>query len=310
MATTSGFSSILVGTDFSPCSAVAVAQAARIAKWTGASVHVIHVIDTVVVAELESALGGSPEELRANLIRDAEAAWKSCCSDIPGAEGTPIHVVINNRLAGLLEHARSGRYDLLVMGAYGDRTPDVGVGTVATAAVRKSPLDVLLVRDTLPGRGTAPFKTIVAAVDFSATSLAAVERAALFAARDGAALHVVHVFQPPWNRVHYRSPTPLAPLHLQQQYRGVLERRLAESCRAAESQYAGLDARHVLFEHTGHRSGIVEYARSVDADLIVLGTRGRTNLRDVLLGSTAEKTLLETACSALAVKPRGGGVRA
>jgi nucleotide-binding universal stress UspA family protein len=39
------------------------------------------------------------------------------------------------------------------------------------------------------------------------------------------------------------------------------------------------------------------------ADLIVLGTRGHTNLRDVLLGSTAERALSESTCSILAVKP-------
>jgi nucleotide-binding universal stress UspA family protein len=41
----------------------------------------------------------------------------------------------------------------------------------------------------------------------------------------------------------------------------------------------------------------------VRADLVVLGTRGEHSLRDLLLGSTAEKALAAAGCSVLAVKP-------
>jgi universal stress protein E len=47
----------------------------------------------------------------------------------------------------------------------------------------------------------------------------------------------------------------------------------------------------------------VQHAESVHADLIVLGTRGRASIRDLLLGSTAERALAESRCSVLAVKP-------
>jgi nucleotide-binding universal stress UspA family protein len=54
-----------------------------------------------------------------------------------------------------------------------------------------------------------------------------------------------------------------------------------------------------------NRLGIADYAARVGADLTVLGTRGKTNLRDILLGSTAERVLAESRCSVLAVKPAG-----
>ena len=187
------------------------------------------------------------------------------------------------------------------MGAFGDRRPEVGIGTVASACVRKSMTDVLLVRDTQPGA----FTTVVAAVDFSETSARALARAAQFAAQDGAELHVLHVFSAPWHRLHYRAPARLAEPHLQKQYRDGLERRLAEAARRVSDAHPGLRVRTSCFEHKGHRSGIVEYAEGASADLIVLGTRGRTNLRDILLGSTAEKALAESHCSVLAVKPGG-----
>ncbi len=293
--------SIVIGTDFTPCSAVALGQAIRIAAWSGAAVHVVHVIDTTVVIELETALSSFQQSIRDGLVKDAERAWAEFSKSVRGAAGLPIEVSINNRIVGILKRARENNAGLLVMGAFGDRTPDVGFGTVATACLRKSMTDVLLIRDTQKGQ----FKTIVAAVDFSETSLRALERAAHVAAQDSAELHVLHVFAAPWHRLHYKAPEPMAPPHLQKQYRDGLERRLAEFARPALESHAGLKVRTVCYDYNGHRSGIVEYAKSVAADLIVLGTRGRTNLRDLLLGSTAEKALGESHCSILAVKPEG-----
>jgi nucleotide-binding universal stress UspA family protein len=196
-------------------------------------------------------------------------------------------VSINNRLVGILKLAREREADLLVMGAFGAQRADVGFGTVATACVRKAAADVLLVRDTQVGA----FRTIVAAVDFSETSLRALDRAAQFAAKDGAELHVLHVFSAPWSRFHYRARTPLVEPAQQVEYRNALERRLADVAGRIQAAYPGLRVRTACEDRKGHRSGIVEYAKRVSADLIVLGTRGRTTMRDILLGSTAEKVL-------------------
>lgn len=295
--------SIVVGTDFTPCSAVALAQAIRIAAWTQAVVHVVHVIDTTVVIEVESALSAMQKGIREGLVADAERAFAAFAQGVPGAAELAIEVSINNRIAGILHRAREDKADLIVMGAFGDRPVDVGVGTVATACVRKSSADVLLIRDTHRG----PFKKVVAAVDFSETSVRALRLAARFAARDGAELHVLHIFQAPWQQLHYRAPTSLVEPHEQKQYRDALDRRLTEFARPAAEAHPGLRMHTVCRDDHGHRSGIVEYAKSVHADLIALGTRGRTTLRDILLGSTAEKALSESNCCVLAVKPGGGG---
>jgi nucleotide-binding universal stress UspA family protein len=47
---------------------------------------------------------------------------------------------------------------------------------------------------------------------------------------------------------------------------------------------------------------ILDVAREIDADLIVMGTRGLTGLKHVLLGSVAERTLRLAPCSVLTVK--------
>jgi nucleotide-binding universal stress UspA family protein len=51
---------------------------------------------------------------------------------------------------------------------------------------------------------------------------------------------------------------------------------------------------------------IVRYARDAGADLVVMGTHGRTGVERLLLGSVAEKVLRDAHCSVLVVKlPRG-----
>jgi len=295
------FGSIVCGTDFTACSAVALGQAIRIAGWSGAALHVVHVIDTVVIVEIEKALSPQQKGIREGLTRDAEKAWREFAAGVPGASALPFSVVINNRIVGILQRARESRADLLVMGAFGDRKPDVGLGTVASACVRKSTADVLLVRDTQAG----PFQTVVAAVDFSPTSARVLDRGASIAARDGAELHVLYVFEAPWYQLHYRAPTLLTTPDLQNAYRASLQGRLEEFAESAVARHRDVRVRYSLFDYSGPRSGIAEYAGRINADLIVLGTRGRSNLRDTLLGSTAEKTLASSSCSVLAVKPEG-----
>lgn len=294
-----GYQTVVAGTDFSPSSRASLGQAARIAGWAGGSLHIVHVLDTIVVVELEGALSTFQKGLRDSLVKDAQQHWHTFSKGLEGVDGRACEVIIDNRSRGLVNAARRANADLLVIGAFGSRPADVGMGSVATACVRHAPCDVLVVRDTQRG----PFRKVVCAVDFSPTSQAALERAALVAGQEHAELHVVHAFEAPWHEIAIYGPTVLAQPEAQRQYRDGLTSRL-------ESLGAGLNldpakSRFVLLDAPGHRDTLAEYGRDVGADLLVLGTRGRTNLRDVLLGSTAERLLKKTRSSVLAVRPRG-----
>ena len=291
--------SIVVGTDFTPCSAVAVMQALRIAAISGARLRAVHVIDTRVVTDFEAALSDFQRTVRASLGDAAAAAWRNFAARIPGAPALPIEFPVTSRIEGVLEQVRAAKADLLVLGAFGDRRPDVGFGTLATACVRRSTSDVLLVRDTQEGA----FRTIVAGTDFSETSLRALHRAARLAVQEGAELHALHLFDAPWLQVDYLALDPAETAAMQAAVRGHHERRLDEVARALSADHPGLRLRAVCDDSGTHRLGIADYANRVGADLIVVGTRGRTGLRDLLLGSTAERVLAESRCSVLAVRP-------
>jgi len=291
--------SIVVGVDFTPCSATALKQAIRIAERNQAALQVVHIIETLVVMDLEEALTPFQTDIRAGLVRDVRTAWQGFTAEIPGASALELEVEIDNPVAAILRRVRAQAADLLVLGTHGTSPPDRGAGTLATACVRKATANVLLVRAPHVG----PFRSVVACIDFSPISREALPQAVRVAAQDGAALHVLHVFHAPWHRLHYLAPTPQASPDYQKQYRDGLGRRLEAFCGPFHHEMAQLETRYAVFDFPGHGRGITEFVEQVDGDLVVLGTRGRTNLRDILLGSTAERVVRDARCSILTVTP-------
>jgi nucleotide-binding universal stress UspA family protein len=135
-------------------------------------------------------------------------------------------------------------------------------------------------------------------VDFSEASNEAVKHALRVAGQDQAELHFLHVFQAEWN--NWSSRAQLAALaDFEKSYRTILENNLRQFAAAPPET----PALYSLTQAKTHGHGIAEYCRSVDADLVVLGTRGRTTLKYILLGSTVERLLKEIPCSMLAVRP-------
>jgi nucleotide-binding universal stress UspA family protein len=92
--------------------------------------------------------------------------------------------------------------------------------------------------------------------------------------------------------------TPEADPDFKKQYRDLLQRQLNQFV----GDTRGLEAHCILHDASGYGHGLAEYALKISADLIIMGNKGRTNLRYLLLGSTAERLLTELPCSVLCVR--------
>jgi nucleotide-binding universal stress UspA family protein len=282
-----GLASIVVGLDFSECSRVALGHAQRIASWAGAQVHPVHVVDAPVdEMRDEAALTPMQRGIREGLVEDAHRRWDAFVAGTPGASELRLDVCVAHRLAGIRRQLDHHNADLLVLGAFGEERPNVGMGTLASACVRSVPTDVLIVRDSYRD----PFRTVVVGIDFSATCQRALEAAALIAHGEGAKLYAAHVV-PARVEALARLRTELGP---------ELNAFVNETTR----RYPGLEVHAKVFPYSGYRSGVLEFAALVNADLVAVGTRGRSNLRDVVLGSTAEKVVRDSVCAVWAAKPR------
>jgi nucleotide-binding universal stress UspA family protein len=292
------YACIAAGIDFrAPCAA-ALRQAIRMAERASASLHVVHVIDTLVVMDLERSLAPEQKDLRDGLRRDALKEWSGFAKQIPGADRLALDIVIDSRSVGLVQRASSLRADLLVVGAYASRDPDVGPGTVATACVRESAADVLLVREDQPG----PFRVVLAATDLSAPSRLAVARAAQIAAQDGAELHLLHVLESPRQILGFPLTTTAPTGELRESMRAAAENALMGMSAESQKAHPNLVIRAAAIDGGVARRVIPEHARSLGAELVVLGAKGRGGLREFVLGSTAEAALRRSHASVLVVR--------
>ena len=144
-----------------------------------------------------------------------------------------------------------------------------------------------------------PFQRILVPVDGSATALVGLDKAAELARALNARLFLLHVTEPSPltitpDAVAY-SPQVVDDLH--EAGRDILSeaaarvKALGVDCESAQSDAIG----------PGVPAAIVAEAVRVNADLIVVGTHGRTGLRRALLGSDAEAIVRETTLPVMLV---------
>lgn len=147
-----------------------------------------------------------------------------------------------------------------------------------------------------------PFKKILFPTDFSDTSKHALTYAISLAREYRAELLLVHVIDNSLDySFAYSGMTPYqAPL--QDYYSDIRERtqQLLDEIIEKEVDLTTKTGTEVAFG-TPHRE-ITELAKERGADLIVIGTHGRSGLGHLLIGSTAEKVVREAPCPVLTVR--------
>lgn len=295
---------VIVGVDFSNCSAAALAQGVRIAGWNRSRIRVVHIAEPLIDVMPDPVfLPGPMLDVGGDPVQNARDQWERFAKATPAAAGLKLEVLVGNPLVEMTHAVRESHTELVVIGSHGAVARAKGVGLFAAGCVRRAGAKVLLVRE----QATGPFKCVVACVDFSPASLEAVAAAARIATQDSATFYVLHVYRAPWDRIHAKAPDPLASPDFHARYQEAMCKHIEEFLRPLEHEmkYIKPKCQAVNDEGGGHGHGIAAFASACGADLAVLGTRGKTNLRDLVLGSTAERVLRDIPCSVLAVPPTG-----
>lgn len=288
--------SVLCAVDLSECSKCALEQASRIARRDGATLAVLHVIEPRVLEDLEEMMPEGSDVRKGVLDGAMRELEKFGAGVVP--PNTKLEVVAGEPIDTILAKAKEVAAQLIVIGAFGVTGAGRGAGSLALKMARKSPISVLLV----DGRHAADFRAAMVGIDFSEESTRALFAALHLARIERCPLHAVHVFAPP--PLHYQAPTPQASPTYQRQFQAALRQRL-EALVAEQRKLVGdVQVTCELYEHTSHGQGLIDYATERKIDVVVLGTLGRSNLKTLLLGSTAERVVRETPCSVLAVPPK------
>ena len=144
-----------------------------------------------------------------------------------------------------------------------------------------------------------PHERIVCAVDFSAISDAASERAAALARQTGAQLIFLHVVQyfPEDRSNDVIEPESVDPAEYQ---KSEAHRRMNELA----NRLACTDAKQiVLFTTRSAWHEIVRFAEQSNANLIVMGSHGHHGIA-AILGSSANGVVNRAPCDVLVIRPR------
>lgn len=153
--------------------------------------------------------------------------------------------------------------------------------------------------ETQTAQQTAP--RILVATDFSETAAVALDWAAELATQQKARLELVHAITLPPSMPEFAPQTgPDFTLELQRAAR----QKLDETAATVRGRVPELDT--LLAPGTPSRV-ILDRAEECNAELIVVGTRGLSGLRHLILGSTAERVVQRAHCPVLCIHPEDKG---
>ena len=139
---------------------------------------------------------------------------------------------------------------------------------------------------------------ILIPTDFSESSRYALKYAVDLNAVFGARLFLLHILQDFTEFSEYNlSPSILPQLYLE--FEENAAKRLEEMVNTLVPSEMHCDT-YIL--HGVPFFEIIQFAQREKADLIVIGSRGRTGIKQVLFGHTAEKVVKKASCPVLTVK--------
>jgi nucleotide-binding universal stress UspA family protein len=141
-------------------------------------------------------------------------------------------------------------------------------------------------------------RRIVVGTDFSEPSFPALKAAAAMARREGATVFLAHVIDP----LPHIGPGLDAVMGTDALRDGIEEYAKQHLKDIRESHFEGVTVEsHILYSPNAGMA-MTDFAERVDADLIVVGTHGRSGLERIMLGSVAEKVTRLAPCSVFVVR--------
>jgi nucleotide-binding universal stress UspA family protein len=279
---------ILLATDFSSASEKAASYAKALARRFSSKVEVAHVFDSSVLTMCEESLIGLPVEERRQRLNDKlERLRDNFYSS--GIETRATSLEGHVAAPELLKIAKEKKVDLIVSGTQSKTGFErLLLGSTAEELIRNAVCPVLTVGPNTKQAGDGPlnFQSIIYATDFTPEAAKAAVFALSFAQDSGAHLYYCHV-----RTTESQDSTDEA--FRDKAFGSALERMIPESA------YDWCCPECVV-EHGNAAEAILEVAKRVKADLIVLGARKAFWLSKIDRGLTPE-LLAQATCPVMTV---------
>ena len=284
------FGQILCPIDFSDTSTRALAYATAFATWYEAPLTVLHATTTfdeplepVPIGDADRAFSpAARDDIMAKLRRSIEQTGATALNARPLAqEGRASELIVNC--------AADIKADLIVLGTHGrGGFNHLFLGSVTEKVVRTASCPVLTVPPSAPATPPVPvtFKKILCAIDFSPSSLKALQYAVDLGRQADGSVTVLHA-------IEFAVPEDCDELI--EHARGRLHAQVAE----LPETWCDIDM--VVSMNRAYRA-ILQQAAAADTALIVMGAQGSGGLELMFYGSNTQHVVRQASCPVLTVR--------
>lgn len=277
-------SHIVAATDFSDTAGRAVERAALLARGCGAGLHLLHVIPAISWQAFGRALVEHPLITEKHVYEAARRHLQGIADDCRVRHGIAVddYVEIGRASERIAAYAHRRQANLIVLGPHDEHfARDMFVGSTARKLLYADARPILIARTA-----SEPYRRILAAVDFSEESKHALRMSLALAPQ--AETWAVHVYE-----ILFEGKARYAGIaqDVIEHYRMAAEVEARLRMRDLLDQMrAGPRLRSVV--KSGHPGpALLEEARTMDADLLVLGRRSPQEPGEPLLGDVTEHML-------------------
>jgi len=259
---------ILIPVDFSKEAENAARVAAGIAKRTGSQIYLLHMLElptntidptgyTQIIAEPQAIYF-------MKLAHEKFDKFKS----LPFFKGIKLieSIQFHYAFAGIISESKKNDIDLIVMGSQGaSGLQEMFIGSNTEKVVRNSEIPVLVIKE---GSGDGMIKNMVFASDFADESKKTFQKIIDFANLFDSKIHLLYV-----NTIHNFNTTK------------AVEERIENFLLDFELK----NYTQNIYNDISIESGILNFSREMDADLIALNTHGRSGLSQLFNGSIGQE---------------------
>jgi nucleotide-binding universal stress UspA family protein len=296
--------------------AATVARAVSLAQNNQARLTVIDVVREATAGIGMPAGGPISTDLTAAMVAERRGQLEALVAPYLGRLEIEVEVLVGRKFLEVIRSVLRDGHDLVIKPAEDPGWLDRLFGSEDMHLLRKCPCPVWLMKPQEP----ANYGCILAAVGFDpgeqdpdedALNGQILELASSLALSDFAALHLVHVWDAPeagfvslWTDDADAAEIQFTERVRSRHKAGMdrLTRRLREH--VGDGAYAYLSPQVHLPKGLAGKE-IPTMVKRLGADLVVMGTVGRTGIPGLFIGNTAETVLYELQSSVLAVKPPG-----
>ncbi|MFY0529190.1 universal stress protein [Archangium gephyra] len=290
--------SVLIPVDLLPNSERVVERTALLPLAATAKVTLLHVVPKL-------GLRRAGQHVEEDALKALKTLGRKLARALPRKAELTTVVKTGTPHVEITRHARSLKPELIVMGRVGSRAfRELFIGSTAERIIRQALLPVLVVR--LPARG--PYQQPLFALEDDPAAQEVLAFGLQMIPEPRPPLALVHAYDPPLQGLVYPSLSPETLMEHRRHYHQQAIHRMATLLSIAQlsGRIPGLEEaswKHYV-RYGSPRMVIPKTVTQRDADLLVLGTQGRSGVAHAFLGTVAGDVLREVPCDVLVVPPR------